>query len=56
MPVASVPMKFPATTLPVVPASVIMTPLVLLPEITFPDPGVVPPMRLPLEFPPISTP
>ncbi len=48
MPVESVPMRSPATTLPVVPLSVMYTPLEPLPEMTLPAPGTVPPMMLPL--------
>ena len=47
-PVASVPIKSPATTLPVVPESEINTPLELLPAITSPapEPEALTPMML----------
>ena len=48
VPVASVPMKSPSTTLPVVPARSIWTPLSALPEMTSRAAAVVPPTVLPV--------
>ena len=45
MPVASVPIRFPTTTLPAAPKSSWM-PVNPLPEITLPAPAAVPPMVL----------
>ena len=49
VPVASVPMRFPRTTLPVVPGLLIAIPMLPFPEITLPAPGqtgVFPPIVL----------
>ena len=56
MPVESVPMKSPATMLPVVPESEMYTPLGPLPEMTLPVPATVPPIVLLLAPAKMATP
>jgi hypothetical protein len=56
VPFQFVPMRFPWTTLPVVPAVLIAIPMFPFPEITLPEPAEVPPIVLLVEPLNIDTP